>query len=92
LITVIQKEKWQLGPWCLACIQQSGPADLMICKLCMGYVATYWKCPSCHRIDHYYAHDEPAACACGFVLPSVEDLKHEKSARVMYQTAKELYD
>jgi hypothetical protein len=81
-----------MGPWCIACIQQSGPADRYVCNLCMGYVATYWRCPRCQRIEHYYAHDEPKICECGFVLPSVEDLKSLSEARVMYQIAEEMYD
>ena len=92
MITILQKERWATGPWCIACVQTSGPADKTICDLCLGYIATYWRCPRCQMIDHYYGHDEARVCGCGYILPSIDDLKFDRSARVMYQVAEELHD
>lgn len=92
MITILHKERLSLGPWCIACINQCGQQERSICDVCQGYVATYWRCPRCFRIDHFYAYDEPKVCSCGFVLPSMTDLKFKQEARVLYQVAEELYD
>ena len=69
--------------WCRACIGQTGTYDLTVCEVCCGFVATFYNCPECFMVSHYYGFAQDEECKhCKVPLPDVIDLQDKVEQRI----------
>jgi len=84
MIDIVEKMTEKVTSWCIACINQCGSPDFMICDQCRGHIETYHTCPECNLVEHFYGYDTPELCVCGFVWPDLNLLKTELEDRIEF--------